>query len=327
MNKKIVAAAFFLSLVCFMIIGSASAQTLVGVHQGNMFKYSLVVNWSSTNPNDTVPADLYFQNRTEYFQVNVQTVTSTTVWIEAITHYSEEYEINSTQYVDVNTGEGNCTFVYAADLTRGNYLFPGSTSLPWVVNETIPRYYQDSGFRQTNHISVNRTDIEGQTYSLMNLYFDQATGMVVESYYTYVNTATPQQTVTQYLQLIESNVWAFSPSPSPSSSPSSSSSPSTSASPTPTQEGTTPSPTPNEGSPIPIDPLIIVLVLVVVIVLVIAVLVTRRGGKKSQKQPSTQAPSAPATAAAQTKLICGKCGQENPKGSEFCNKCGAKLPD
>jgi ribosomal protein L40E len=324
MNKKIVAAAFFLSLLCLTIVGSAFAQTAsVGVHQGNMFKYSLVVNWNSTNPNDTVPADLYLQNRTEYFQVNVQTVTSTTVWIEAITHYSEEYEINSPEYVDVNTGEGNCTFVYAANLAQGNFLLPGSTSLPWVVNETVPRYYQDSGFRQTNHISVNRTDIEGETYSLMNLYFDQATGMFVESYYTYVKSATPRQTVTQHLQLIETNVWAFSPSPSPSSS----SSPSTSESPTPTQEGTTPSPTQNEGSPIPIDPLIIVLVLVVAIVLVIAVLVMRRGGKKSQKQPSTQAPSAPATAAAQTKLVCGKCRQENPKGSEFCNKCGAKLPD
>jgi hypothetical protein len=288
-----------------------------------MFKYSLVVNWNSTNPNDTVPDDLSLQNRTEYFQVNVQAVTSTTVRIEAITHYSEEYEINAPEYVDVNTGDGNCTFVYAANLTGGNYLFPGSTRLPWVVNETVPRYYQDSGFRQTNHISVNRTDIEGQIYSLMNLYFDQATGMVVESYYTYVNTATPQQTVTQHLKLIESNVWAFSPSPSPSSP----SPPSTSASPTPTQEGTTPSPTPNEGSPSPIDPLIIVLVLVVAIVLIIAVLVTRRGGKKSQKQTSTQAPSVPATAAAQTKLVCSKCGQENPKGSEFCNKCGAKLPD
>jgi ribosomal protein L40E len=325
MNKKTVAAAFLISLLCLTIVGSVFAQTAgsVGVHQSNIFKYSLVVNWSSTNPNDTVPPDLYVQNVTKYFQVNVQAVTSTTVWIEAITHYSEEFETNETEYVDVNTGNGNCTFVYAANLTRGNYLFPGSTSLPWVVNETVPRYYQDSRWRQTNHISVNRTDIEGQVYSLMNLYFDQATGMVVESYYTYVNTATPQQTVTQHLQLIETNVWVFSPSPSPSPS----SSPSTSALPTSTPEGATPSPTPNEGSPSPIDPLIIVLVLAVTIVLIIAVLVTRRGGKKSQKQPSTQAPSAPATAAAQTKLICSKCDQENPKGSEFCNKCGAKLPD
>jgi ribosomal protein L40E len=248
----------------------------------------------------------------------VQTVTGTTVTIQTLRHYFNGIETSDTETVDVNTGQGNSTFVYAANLIRGNYLFPGNLDLPWTINETVPRFYGDSGFRQTNHVSVNRSDIEGLTFSLLDLYFDQATGIVVESHYTYATAATPQQTITQNLKLAESNVWAIAPSASPSESPSLSPS-------LPTQQGTTASPTQNGGAASQIDPLVLAfLVAVAVVVVVAAVVLARKRGKRPLQEP-TEAQAVAAEAEVQGVLRCRKCGQENPEGSEFCNKCGSRL--
>jgi hypothetical protein len=209
MNKKTVAAAFFLSLLCFMTIGSTSAQTLVGVSQGDTFTYSIVFNWNSTNPNDTVPSDLLTENQTDYYQITVDTVTSTTVGIQTTWRFQNGTLVNGTQVAEVSSGATGSIYVYAANLTAGGKLFPASTDLPWLINETIPRYYSGSGFRDTNHIAVNITGKTGEIYSYMSLYFDKATGIVVEYSLTDVYTATPNQAVTLHLLLKDTNAWAI----------------------------------------------------------------------------------------------------------------------
>jgi hypothetical protein len=118
-------------------------------------------------------------------------------------------EVTSSEISDVSGVNENITsslFVYAANLTANGRLFPLATDLPWVINETAFRVYGGE-YRAINHIEVNRTDIEGEVYSHLSLYFDKQTGILVESTSTDVYSATPNQVFTRHLVLKESNVW------------------------------------------------------------------------------------------------------------------------
>ena len=107
---------------------------------------------------------------------------------------------------EVGSGSTGSIYAYAANLNASGLLFPSSSSLSYRINDTTIRSYP-SGFRETNHIAVNSTGIEGIVYSYMSLYFDKQTGIIVEYTLTEVNSATPTQTITQHLVLRESNAW------------------------------------------------------------------------------------------------------------------------
>jgi ribosomal protein L40E len=345
MNKKTIISALFISLLFLTILGTATAQqTYVGVSEGNTFKYNFVINWSSTRPTDVVPSRLVRDNQTDYFQMRIIRVSSSTVQIESIWRYTNGTQTNSTDIAEVSQGIGNNIFIYATNLTRGDKLYPAS-DLPWTINETKPIYYSDtSGFRDTNHIEVNRTDVQdqGKLYSYLSLFFDKQTGIVVESFLTEALIAAPNQTTTQHMKLVETNAWAFSTQATPPPLSSISSSPSS-------QPNTTPSGTENNGSSNPIDPLLI-LIIVIAIVIPISAFAVLKLGKKKNKEPPAQAqmtsaeptptttskpltptmqPAPEVTPAKTTKttITCSQCGQQNPPGAQFCNKCGAKLQE
>lgn len=203
-------------LISFTFAGTAFAQTspvLIGVSPGNVFKYDITYYWSSTNPVDVVPAYLVAQNQTDYFQITVETVTSTTVVIQTLWQFQNGTAVNGTDVAEVSSGATGSIYVYAANLTAGGFLFPSATDLPWRINSTEFRSYP-SGFREINRIAVNNTDIEGVVYSYMDLYFDKQTGIVVEFTLTNVNTATPNQKVVQHFMLKESNAWVVPEFPS-----------------------------------------------------------------------------------------------------------------
>ncbi len=215
MNKKTVAATFLMFLISFTVIGSASAQTQVsvGVSPGNVFTYDLTFYWNSTNPADVAPAYLVAQNQTAYFQLTVETTTSTTVVIQTVWQLLNGTALNGTDVSEVSSGATGSIYVYAANLTAGGLLFPSATDLPYLINSTGFRSYP-SGFRETNHIAVNNTNIEGYVYSYMDLYFDKQSGIVVEYTLTSVSSSTPNQTIAQHLALKESNTWVVPEFPS-----------------------------------------------------------------------------------------------------------------
>ena len=207
MDKKNVVSAFLLVTLFLSAVGNASAQTsMVGVSQGNMFKYNLAFYWSSTIPAETAPAFLVAENQTDYFQLAVQTAAGTTVQFGTLWRFLNGTEVNGTEVAEVGSGATGSIYVYAANLNASGLLFPSSSSLPYKINETTIRSYP-SGFRETNHITVNSTNIEGKVFSYMSLYFDKQTGIIVEYTLTEVNSAFPTQTITQHLVLRESNAW------------------------------------------------------------------------------------------------------------------------
>lgn len=215
MNKKIVASsAIILLLLVFPIVGSVFAQTqaLPGVSVGDNFTYDSTSSWNSTNPADVVPAYIIAQNQS-VLQITVQQVTSSTVMLEQVWTYKNGTQQNSSLTVEVNSGITGSLLLYAANLSAGGLLFPGSTDLPYVINSTVFRSYSGS-FRETNHIEVNNTGAEGEVYSYLNLYFDKQTGSLVEYYLTTVYTATPNQTITQHLMIKDTSAWAIPEFPS-----------------------------------------------------------------------------------------------------------------
>jgi hypothetical protein len=212
--KLVASSAYLLMLLVLPIVGRVFAQTqaLPGVSVGDSFTYDSTISWNSTNPADVVPSYLIAQNQT-VLQFTVQLVTGSTAVLQDVWTYKNGTQQNSTDTVEVNSGITGGILLYAANLTAGSLLFPGATDLPYVINSTVFREYSGS-FRETNHIEVNNTSIEGETYSYLSLYFDKQTGVLVEYYLTSVYTAAPNQTITQHLLIKGNSVWAIPEFPS-----------------------------------------------------------------------------------------------------------------
>ncbi len=208
MKTKAATTSLFLLILSFTIIGIAQAQNVtVGVHDGDTFKYNLTFLWTSSIPGQIPPQNLIQSNQTDYFQIKVTQAVGTTVQYEWRWRFLNGTEVNNTEITEVSTGLTGSTYIFAANLTSNGPLFPSATDMPWMINDTQFRTYPDGSYRTTNHIEVNRTDIDGEQWSYMNLYFDQQTGVMVEAFLTDVYTTTPTQTTTRHLLLKESSVW------------------------------------------------------------------------------------------------------------------------
>jgi hypothetical protein len=288
MNTKIAALMPFLVLLIIApFVGGvfAQASALPGVAVGNTFTYANTFFWNSTMPTDVAPFSLLAQNQST-LQITVEQVSGSTVLLQKVWTYKNGTQNTSSEPDEVNGGITGTVLVYAANLTAGGYLFPGSTNPAFVINDTTFRTYTGNSIRDTNHIIVNNTAIDGEIYSFMNLYFDRQTGMLVEYYLTTVYTQLPNQSVTQHLVLTDSNVWTVSSntSPSNSSSPAASSS-SPASSQTPAPSGSSPS---NNTENLPLG-LIITIAVVVVVVIVAGFLLLRK--PKPKQEPAASPPS------------------------------------
>ncbi len=279
MDTKLVASSLVLLLIISSFAGFtfAQVQALPGVAVGDTFTYDNSVVWTSKNPLDVPPSYLANQNGTT-LQVSVLTVTGSTVQLQKTLTWRNGTSTTDTELDEVNSGITGTVLLYAANLTAGNLLFPGSTELPYTINETAIRAHADS-YRETNHISANNTGAEGSTvaYSLMDLYFDKQTGVCVEYYLTTVYIDSPNQALTQHLQLKSTNLWRISNAPigtptgNPTGNPTASASPSTSQ------------PSTSTGG-IPMELLYVVIIVLVALIVVFGLLFMRKGKKKEEKK-------------------------------------------
>jgi hypothetical protein len=206
MNKLAIRASLLIFL-CFTMASTAMAQakTVVGVSQGDTFKYDVVSYWNSLFT-DTAPADLLELNQTEWINVTVTGVSGSNISTQITTHYRNGTEINSDGWCDIDTGElsGGPPFISAA-LDKNGIINPSSPE-PWFVNETIAKYYKD-GLRELNHLEFEETENLseiGEYTRITDYYFDRDTGVLV-GYFTefsyYGSTSITSS------NLISSNVW------------------------------------------------------------------------------------------------------------------------
>lgn len=213
MNNKHVSLKLLAILLCLSFIGQAFAQVAkVGVSPGNVFKYKVTYLWSSTDPTATPPASWVEANSTDYYQATINEVTGTTVTLKTVQRFLNGTELKKDELIDVGNSLGGCLLLYAANLVGGSYLYPAATYLPWKVNATVSRPY-GSGYRDTNWIEARMTDVKEYAYRYTSLYFDKATGVLVDAYFEDVPVDTPDQKFGRTIKITESSLWTVAGAP------------------------------------------------------------------------------------------------------------------
>lgn len=82
-----------------------------------------------------------------------------------------------------------------------------ATYLPWIINDTVTRSY-GSTVRDTNWITVRMTDVESYVYRYTSLYFDKATGVLVDAYFEDVFSSMPSQKFGRSIVITASSLWS-----------------------------------------------------------------------------------------------------------------------
>lgn len=218
MNRKLVLLKLLTLMLCLTFVGQALAQTAtVGVSVGNVFKYKVTYFWSSTNSSAPLPADWVAANETEYYQANVTEVAGTTISLDTVQHFLNGTNYSRDELIDVGNSLGGSLLVYAANLVAGSYLYPAATSLPWKINATVSRLY-GSGYRDTNHIEVTMTNVNYSgviyDYRYTSLYFDKASGVLVDATFEDVYANYPEQTFGRTINITDSSLWTVAGTPS-----------------------------------------------------------------------------------------------------------------
>lgn len=260
MKRKLVLSKLLAIMLCLGFAGQVFAQvTTVGVSAGNVFKYKVTYFWSSTNSSATIPADWVAANETEYYQATVDEVTGTTISLKTVQHFLNGTDYNKDELIDVGSSLGGSLLIYAANLANGSYLYPAA-SLPWIINGTVSRHY-GSGYRDTNWIQVTMTDANysGVIYNsrYTSLYFDKASGVLVDATFEDVYANYPEQTFGRTINITDSSLWTVAGTPSDGDG---------------SGDGQT--------GGLPMELIIGVIVVVVVVAVLAAVLLLRKRGKK-----------------------------------------------
>jgi len=198
-------------LLMMVSLASASPQARTpGVSVGNTATYgNASFDWFSNDPSATPPADWTDLNGTAWFRGTVQGISGTNVSISALLHHNNGTESTDQGWMDVDTGEGNMTlFLISANLNAGDPIYTSGDYSGFTINETIPVTYP-GGQRQTNHVNVTE-EVSNQFANvslLMNLYWDQATGVLTQMSIKSNQTITYTTNYSVAMQLTGSSVW------------------------------------------------------------------------------------------------------------------------
>jgi hypothetical protein len=202
MNKKSAFVALLLFLLLFMMIGDASGQITgpaPGVSPGNTFTYSFsAFFWNYTNPNAAPPAEMVELNKTESITVTVTNVTGQWVFLNISRRFENGTETSpSEDFVNIvsgqNSGQSSNAWglIVSPKLDTNNIVYPYG-NVNFTINGTMTRTYS-FGERETAYSSVNATDLPGTVYHYDNIYFDRATGVMLEWYAEQVQSSSPNE--------------------------------------------------------------------------------------------------------------------------------------
>ncbi len=198
------------------------AQVL-GVSQGNVFEYNIVVHWSSSS--ESTPATLLEVNKTKTLTVTVSQVSGPLISTKILTTYQNGTQTTADASSNIVTGEVTGLPFIGANLEKNDLVNPSATE-HWYINETITRTYQNET-RETNHLIIEDIGTSNDVGAIRNsyeYYFDKSTGVLVQ----YINEISYGDTnqKTESI-LLASNVWQVSADPiqnqdNPTNSPSNS---------------------------------------------------------------------------------------------------------
>jgi len=191
---------------------AVAQERTVGVNVGEWFRYSHTFDWSSSDPNATMPSWYELMNAIEWTNNTILNVSGTSVTFQSEMHLKNGTDVTNFLLTDVDTGAGNSTnWVVSANLNPNDSLYTAGEYSAWKINETIIRTYPDVT-RDTNHVNMTaEMNMSGvYQYGSTNFYWDRSTGIVVEMAITLMSQMEGIETnMTSIITIIESDVWVI----------------------------------------------------------------------------------------------------------------------
>ncbi len=170
--------ALLLSILTLFLDSSAPILTAytLGVSSGNFVKFQVDASWTGSNPSPMI-LDLMQQSWT---QISVQSVVSTNITAQQVTHYHNGTEKTYALLNDLAKGNGNLSIAIIPSGLKNGDTFPlsfGSSHFNMTVNSTLTRTFAGAS-RSVNFI--NSTHIAGN-YTFF--YWDKATGFLLQWFF------------------------------------------------------------------------------------------------------------------------------------------------
>jgi len=201
---KVALVAIFITLLVSVIPIQAVDYT-VGVKVGDWVKYGEIsATWTGTG---TEPSYITEAKKIDWLKGEVKTVSGTKVTGENTGMYKNGTAIrpyNST--IDVATGEGGggyMTSLIAANLNEGDSITQQAGAVK--INGTVTRTYCKAS-RSVNFIDYTMSMQQGNL--TVKVYWDKATGVLVEMYMSQSTTTPTSQTTTMSYKATETNMWS-----------------------------------------------------------------------------------------------------------------------
>jgi hypothetical protein len=206
LNNRLFAVSALLCILSLTFVGASLAQPVAsGVKGGMAFDYYVSSYWSSSDPSYSAPADLVVANQTACIEIRIGAVNATDVETITIAYYNDGTTDFERGNINLYTGMGSgFVGVIGANLNVGDRIHPDGEDSLTVLDTTMRTY--ESGARATNHVRiVDDNPLEGGYRATRDLYFDKATGILVEQVDQVETTLTPL-TVTRFTWKIASVV-------------------------------------------------------------------------------------------------------------------------
>jgi hypothetical protein len=163
-----------------VFVGGCQAQSIVsGVRGGMAFDYYVSSYCSSSDPYYSAPIDFIVINQTECIEVRIGAVNTTNVETITICYYDDGATDFERGNINLFTGMGyGFVGVIGANLDVGNSVHPDGEDALTILDTTTRNY--ESGARATNHVRIVDDNQTGGYRATRDLYFDKATGILVE---------------------------------------------------------------------------------------------------------------------------------------------------
>lgn len=209
--KRVVDACFMavvLAVLVAFVVSPMPVQALnynVGVKIGDWIKYGqFTVSWTGIG---TEPSSVTDERNVDWVMLEVTSVSGTMVTFNVSKHYVDGKLTYNQESADVNvSADLSSKLLFAANLRSGDQISPQSGE--FTINYTTSGVY--AGASRTVNL-LDYTSVKNNLTTSVKTYFDQSTGLTVESIIGQPDSADPA-TARGYIQVsmkaTETNIWS-----------------------------------------------------------------------------------------------------------------------
>lgn len=187
------------------MIPISAVDYTVGIKEGDWIKYGEVrVSWTGTGTEPSYVSDM---KRLDWIKANIETISGTTVTIATAGKFRNGTSIPSSSLtIDIATGQGSAgtIMLIAANLKEGDSI-PTQYGRALEIDGTVAFTYCGAA-RSVNFVDLTASYIG--TISTTGMYWDKATGILVEVYMSTSYTSPSAQSMELSYKALETNMWS-----------------------------------------------------------------------------------------------------------------------